>query len=109
MAIADFLANIHPDTPWHLSAFVPHYHMQDRPPTPAVTLRRAWEIGRSAGLRYVYTGNLWTASELTGCRDTFCPSCGTAVIRRAGYTVRPRWQEPGTCPVCQTTIAGVWQ
>ena len=58
-AIATFLAGISVDIPWHVTGFVPHYRMEDRPPTPATTLLRAWQIGRKAGLRYVYTGNVW--------------------------------------------------
>lgn len=108
-AIAAFLAEISPDIPWHVSAFVPHYRMCDRPPTSATTLRRAWEIGRAAGLRYVYTGNLWAAPELGGCSDTCCPACGGQVIRRVGYTVRPLWRVPGVCPACGARLAGVWQ
>jgi hypothetical protein len=32
--------------------------MHDHPPTPIETLRQACEIGRKAGLRYVYEGNV---------------------------------------------------
>ena len=84
-AIAAFLADISPDLPWHVSGFVPHFQLQDRPPTPATTLRLAWEIGRAAGLRYVYTGNIWSNPLLAGCMDTRCPACGATAISRAGY------------------------
>ncbi len=108
-AIAAFLAATSPDLPWHVSGFVPHYQMQNRPPTPAETLRRAWEIGRAAGLRYVYTGNIWGNPLLAGCADTTCPGCGAMVISRAGYRVRTFWREPGVCPQCNEKLAGVWQ
>lgn len=108
-AIADFLAEISPDLPWHVSGFVPHYRMHNRPRTSADTLLRAWEIGRAAGLRYVYPGNIWGDPQLAGCSDTRCPDCGTTVIERSGYAVRPRWQTPGRCPGCAIQLAGVWQ
>ena len=47
--------------------------MRDRPPTPAATLRRAWEIGRAAGLRYVYPGNIWGDPQLESLSDTLLP------------------------------------
>lgn len=106
--IAGFLSDINPDIPWHVSGFMPHYQMQDRPPTTGATLRRAWDIGREAGLRYVYTGNIWGDSRLRGCSDTHCPVCDALLIRRAGYRVQTMWREPGICHVCGTQIAGVW-
>lgn len=107
-AIAGFLAGVSPDIPWHVSAFTPHFCLHDRPPTSPGTLRRAWEIGRSAGLHYVYTGNLWASRELAGCSNTCCPACGALVIERAGYHVRPHWREPGQCHCCGATLAGRW-
>ena len=109
MDIASFLADVSRDIPWHVSGFMPHYQMQDRPPTPGATLQRAWQIGKEAGLRYVYTGNIWHDSLLRGCTDTVCPECGTVLIQRSGYRVHTRWDTPGVCPTCATRIAGVWQ
>lgn len=106
--IADFLVSVSPDLPWHVTGFTPHYQMLDRPPTPASTLRRAWEIGKAAGLRYVYTGNVWGSPLLTGCSDTHCPTCGARVIERKGYRVRTCWNEAGVCPGCGYRLAGVW-
>ena len=107
-AIADFLVGVSPDIPWHVSGFTPHYQMRDRPPTPAATLRRAWDIGRAAGLHYVYAGNIWGNRQLAGCSDTCCPECGTILIERAGYHVRQRWLEAGQCHTCGATLAGRW-
>lgn len=106
--IAHFLAALSPDLPWHVTGFVPHYRMTDRPPTSGATLGRAHAIGRAAGLRYVYTGNVWHDPNLRGCADTRCPTCGTLVIARAGYSVHAHWTTPGICPGCGTRIAGVW-
>lgn len=108
-AIAGFLAEISRDIPWHVTGFAPHYRMQDRPPTPAATLQRAWEIGRAAGLRYVYTGNIWDNRALASCADTHCPGCGALLIRRAGYRVQQAWRRPGFCHQCGEKIAGVWE
>ncbi len=81
--IADFLAGISVDIPWHLSRFYPHYRMQDIPPTPPETIYRAIEIGKAAGLRYLYAGNL-PGSDY---EDSLCPHCKKTVVSRVGYTV----------------------
>jgi pyruvate formate lyase activating enzyme len=79
--IAQFLAGIDADMPWHVSRFTPRYKMLDRPRTPEKTMHRAAEIGREAGLRYVYVGNMpGNMGE-----NTLCPSCGAVVIGRLGY------------------------
>jgi pyruvate formate lyase activating enzyme len=54
---------------------------------------------------YVYVGNIL----MQGAGDTNCPSCGRAVVRRTGYTVRANRLVDGRCPDCDTGIYGVWQ
>ena len=105
--IAAFLAGVSPDIPWHVTAFHPDYQMTDPPATPAATLQAGAEIGRAAGLRYVYAGNL--PGRVGDLEDTKCPACGTAVVRRAGFTVLDvRLTPQGACPSCGSAIAGVW-
>ncbi len=101
--IAEFLTGVSLDLPWHVSRFVPSYLVHDLPPTPVSALRRAREIGREAGLRYVYLGNVPGEGE-----DTVCPSCGQAVIRRQGLRVVENKITDGGCPGCGNPIAGVW-
>jgi len=100
---AEFVANeLGVDTPWHISRFFPAYKMADVPPTPISTLSQAREIGLEAGLRYVYVGNV------LGEENTFCPSCGRLLIRRAGYRILENHVQPdGRCPDCGTLVAGV--
>lgn len=92
------------DTPWHLSAFHGAAEMSDHPPTPIKTLENAWEIGRNAGLRYVYLGN--TTSPIGS--DTYCPHCESRLVERKGYRVRKFFKD-GKCPKCDEEIAGVWR
>ena len=56
--IAEFIRSVGTETPWHISRFHPQYEMTTLPPTPLSTLHRAADIGRAAGLKYVYTGNV---------------------------------------------------
>jgi pyruvate formate lyase activating enzyme len=103
-ALARFLASVDPDMPWHVSAFHPAYRMLEVPPTPAATVRHALELGRDAGLRYVYAGNLpGDPSE-----STRCPECGERLIHRSGFVVRENRVTGGRCPACGARIAGVW-
>jgi pyruvate formate lyase activating enzyme len=105
-AIARFIRELSPDIPWHISRFFPAYLMRDLPPTPVSTLKRAYEIGKEEGLRYVYVGN-YADQSLT---STYCPSCGHMVIERSGYLgerVKVRLRE-GKCEACGFEIAGVW-
>ncbi|HEY66410.1 MAG TPA: AmmeMemoRadiSam system radical SAM enzyme [Caldilineae bacterium] len=101
---AQFLVEISPDIPWHLTAFHPNYRMLDRPSTPTSTLIRAYEIAQEAGLRYVYVGNVLDHTR----ESTYCPICGTLLIERAGYRVRVLWSQPGVCHRCGYRIPGVW-
>jgi len=68
---------------------------------------RAASIGRAAGLRFVYAGNL--PGETAGLEDTHCPSCGETLIARRGFRVlRSRITSGGACPRCAAAIPGVW-
>lgn len=92
-----------PDTPLHLSRFHPDHKLKALPPTPVETLDRAGEIGREAGLRYVYLGN----APGHGGQDTPCPRCGQTVIERSGMRVVSNRLDAGHCP-CGEAIAGTW-
>ncbi len=104
---ADFLASVSPDIPWHVTAFHKDYRMTDPDATTPATLMRACEIGRAAGLRFVYAGNL--PGRVGPWEDTRCPGCGVTVIARHGYLIRSyRLTPQGRCPDCQTQLPGVW-
>jgi pyruvate formate lyase activating enzyme len=104
--LAEFLVtDLGPETPWHISRFHPTYKLTDRPPTPVQTLRQAREIGLSAGLRYVYTGNV-PGEE---AESTFCHRCGEKLIERWGFTVIANHIQDGKCPDCGAAIDGIWR
>ncbi len=103
--IAAFLVSVSPEIPWHVTAFHPDYKMTDPDPTPGGTLLRAVEIGRGAGLQFVYAGNL----PLGKAENTYCPSCGELLIERRGFTVRSNRMQAGACPRCKSAIPGVWR
>jgi pyruvate formate lyase activating enzyme len=105
--MAGFLAGVSVDIPWHVTAFHPDYKMNDPPRTSAETLIRAVEIGRAAGLRFVYPGNL--PGQFGDRENTRCPSCGATVIERRGFTVKRNHMRNGACQQCDAKIPGVWE
>lgn len=96
------LQDLGPDTPWHLTRYYPAYRFT-APPTPVPTLERAREQALSLGLRYVYIGNIPGHPG----ENTYCPSCGTMVVRRWGLQLLENRLQDGRCPSCSTTIPGV--
>ncbi|MFN8005955.1 MAG: AmmeMemoRadiSam system radical SAM enzyme [Terriglobia bacterium] len=104
--IAQFLAGVSPDIPWHVTAFHKDYKMKDPENTPVRTLLKACEIGKKAGLHYVYAGNL--PGSVGNWENTYCPSCHELLIKRFGFHVLQNTVKSGACPHCRQAIAGVW-
>lgn len=102
-SIADFIADLSPDIPWHVSRFFPQYEFGQIQATEIETVQRAQRIGFKAGLRYVYTGN--TAGET----DTFCYNCKKKLIGRKGYKVNQMSVTENRCPECGVLINGRWK
>ena len=102
-SIAEFIAKeASVDVPWHVSRFYPQYQLTNNSPTGEKELTRAYEIGREAGLRYVYVGNLPGARA----ESTFCHHCRQMLIERCGYQILKNLIENAHCPKCGTEIAG---
>ncbi len=105
--LAEFLASVSPDIPWHATAFHKDYKMTDPENTGPQTLLRAARIGKAAGLRYVYAGNL--PGRVADLENTRCPNCQELLIERYGYHIlNYRLTSTGTCPACGTAIPGRW-
>ncbi|MFH0884544.1 MAG: AmmeMemoRadiSam system radical SAM enzyme [Candidatus Micrarchaeota archaeon] len=106
-AEAEFLASVDREMPWHVTAFHPDYKLLDKEPTPPEILIKARELGRMAGLKYVYCGNVSLAySEY---ETTSCPSCGKALIERRGYEIVQNGIKNGKCRFCKAVVKGVWK
>ncbi|MBT3268635.1 AmmeMemoRadiSam system radical SAM enzyme [Candidatus Poribacteria bacterium] len=105
--IAEFVASVSADIPWHVTAFHKDYKMTDPANTDVGTLLRAWEIGKRAGLRYVYAGNL--PGSVGDTESTFCPGCDGKLVDRRGFQILSDRMRQGECPDCGTRIAGVWR
>jgi pyruvate formate lyase activating enzyme len=102
--IAAFVASLGAETPWHISRFHPQYKMTDRPPTPVAALSRACEIGREAGLKYVYVGNI----PGTEGENTNCFNCGKLLIERHGFSIKNVTLKGNACPRCGAVLDGIF-
>ena len=101
--MASFIAQeLGVDVPWHLSAFYPNYKMSEHHATGIETLKRAEKIGKKAGLKHIYLGNVPVAA------NTYCPECDTLLIDRTGYSVTTNRLKEDRCPHCSKMVAGVW-
>lgn len=104
---AQFLASLSHDIPWHVTAFHQDYKMLDKDNTNVRHLLRACEIGRDAGLHFVYAGNL--PGHVGEWENTYCPNCHALLIERYGYLISQyRLTDEGTCPNCDAGIPGIW-
>jgi pyruvate formate lyase activating enzyme len=105
--LAEFLASISLDIPWHVTAFHQDYKMTSPANTQPRDLARAAAIGRAAGLRFIYAGNL--PGQVGDLEDTHCPQCHELLIERYGYHVlNYRLTPEGACPDCGAPIPGRW-
>ena len=93
-----------PDIPLHFSRFFPQYRLQHLPPTPVETLYRAKQIAESAGMHFIYVGNILDDESA----KTVCPACQTVLIRRRGFKVLENNMRGGACPKCEKRIYGIW-
>ena len=106
--LTEFLASVSPYLPWHVTAFHQDYKMADPRNTTAEDLLRAAEIGKSAGLRYIYAGNL--PGGVGDLENTHCHNCGKLLVERYGYLIRGyHITAQGSCPECGIAVPGRWQ
>ncbi|MBZ5534014.1 MAG: AmmeMemoRadiSam system radical SAM enzyme [Acidobacteriia bacterium] len=105
--MADFLVRVSPDIPWHVTAFHGDYKMTDPNDTAPAILVRAAEIGKKAGLRYVYAGNL--PGEVGDLENTWCHACNELLVGRSGFRITDyRLTADGRCAKCGLSTPGRW-
>jgi pyruvate formate lyase activating enzyme len=101
--LARFIASIDPGIPWHISSLHPAHQLIDASPPSRESLEAAVEIGRAAGLRYVYCKAPGHESDAT-----LCPGCGALLIERFLGTFCSNRIEAGACPQCARPVEGLW-
>jgi pyruvate formate lyase activating enzyme len=83
---ARIVADIGPDTPWHLTRFHPCWKANEMgctETTPVEELEQFRQAGINAGLNFVYIGNVPGHPG----ENTYCPDCGSLEIERHLYDV----------------------
>jgi pyruvate formate lyase activating enzyme len=83
-------------TPWHVTRFHPLREFTHLSATPVSTLERAYKIGKEAGLKFVYLGNV-PGHEY---ENTVCYSCGKTVVHRIGYDTQVVGLDGSKCKFC---------
>ena len=97
------MQNIGDCVPLHFSAFFPNYKMRNIQSTDFSTLVRAYNIAKSYGIKYVYTGNLSNIQS----SSTYCKNCGKPIIIRNGYQLLEyNLNHGGSCKFCGTICDG---
>lgn len=99
--IAQFIYDINPEIPWHVTGFSPTYQLKETSPTTRKMLEKAVSIGEKIGLSYIYPGNRGFGE------NTICPVCNHDLIRRDGFSVIKNQINGNSCPECQTKISGI--
>jgi len=99
--IAEFIASVDKNIPWHISRFHPDYKFTDHEATPEAILQKALGLGKSAGLTYIYVGNVTGRGN-----DTHCPLCQKLLIKREYYSVLEYNIKQGACVFCNAVIPG---
>ena len=102
--IAERIAAVDRDVPWHLLRFTPQFRMARYPPTSPDHLRRARDAGHEAGLNYVYVERALGAPG----RQTRCPRCDSVLVEREVWRTASLIVQDGACPSCGLAIAGLW-
>jgi len=90
--------------PLHFSRFSPMYKLTHLPATPISILEKAHAIAKTAGIKYVYIGNV-PGHET---ENTVCSKCSKIIIERKGYTLIKNDIKNNACSFCNEKIDGVW-
>jgi len=101
--IAQFIARLGIETPWHISRFHPQFKMRGVPVTPLSSLHRAVEIGKKQGMKYVYSGNVPGDEG----ENTYCSNCHHCLIERHGFNVVGTNLNGNKCLKCGSLLEGI--
>lgn len=104
-SLVTFLATISPTIPWHVWRFHPDYQMLDRPWTHVHDIERIIQLGREAGLRYIYASNIPGDPH----QHTLCPGCNTLLIKRTGNATEETRLHGNRCIQCGYAIPGIFE
>ncbi|MFH0791110.1 MAG: AmmeMemoRadiSam system radical SAM enzyme [Candidatus Omnitrophota bacterium] len=102
-AIAEFISGVDKNIPWHVSRFHPDYKFTNYAATSEQALKKAQDIGKAAGLNYVYAGNVIGFGN-----DTYCQNCNKILVKREIFDVLENHIKAGKCGYCNSVIPGIF-
>lgn len=102
--IAAFISSLGNEIPWHISRFYPQFKMLKTPSTPISSLHYACDIGKEAGLKYVYCGNVPGDEG----ENTYCSNCSNVLIKRYGYRIIENSLSGNLCSHCGEKLEGIF-
>ena len=102
LRMADFIAELNPEIPLHISAYHPDFKMQ-KVATGLEDIKRAIDLVRDK-LCNVYGGNLPTEDYM----QSFCPNCKAQIIHRSWQGSSSDVGKEARCPHCGASIYGVF-
>jgi pyruvate-formate lyase-activating enzyme len=102
--IAEFLASVDPEIPWHVFRLLPEDEMKDAPYPDIGAIDHALQSARKK-LHYVYFHNFVGSAWV----NTLCPACGSVVIERfslgcGGDKLKHLFCQGKACPHCGQEI-----
>lgn len=102
-AMCDWIvSNLGEHVPIHFTAFHPDFKLMNRPGTSKKILETAAGIARSAGIKYVYVGNVHDRKG----QSTYCHECEAMLIERDWYELGKYRIKDGKCMNCGVEIPG---
>ena len=93
-ALAQWIADINPQIPLHLSRYFPNYKLT-QPATPISIMKQSYEVAKEY-LQFVYLGNVGATNH------TYCPNCGAIIIAREDF--RTKVLAERACSICDRKI-----
>jgi pyruvate formate lyase activating enzyme len=105
MDIAEFIASVDKNIPWHVFRLLPEYKMKDQEYPSIQVINEKLEEAREI-LPYIYFSNFVGSAWVS----THCPACGQKVIERfnlggcGGKMVKYLLNEDNRCPDCGNQV-----
>lgn len=105
MDIAEFIASVDTNIPWHVFRLLPEYKMKDQEYPSIQVINEKLEEAREI-LPYIYFSNFVGSAWVS----THCPACGQKVIERfnlggcGGKMVKYLLNEDHRCPDCDNQV-----
>lgn len=94
--LINFIQEMSNYIPLHFTRFYPQYKLSDVDPTPVKIIKKACDLAKYMGIKYVYPGNI----EASYLDNTYCRNCKHLLIKRENYNTELMLTDKYACPNC---------